>query len=223
MKIPASIIYISIGILFITSCKNYITCPETTDRGDIYYTEHSLETIPYIGKTKVIFKDSNDEELVFKINDFGDTIRHHRFQGVCQTDPGQQIFITYNALNRTVQLRNDSIPASFFITIDIYLTFDDHSEYDNFSISYAEDNSPDYQHFKMLVDKRDITIEQAEDVNKYIAFENQVNVLGKTFNDVSHLKNPDYNYSHLLYYNFEYGVVSFKDFSGKIWVFDRIE
>lgn len=179
--------------------------------------------MPDINKSFVVFKDKMGQELLFNIIDAGDTIKHGRFAGSCETNPGQRVYLNYQKKNRTVRFENDSLHSPIFIWIDTELDFGAYNEYDVIKVSIPMADSENYQYVKIMTDSRRVSDDQVAKINSLLIHDSEIEILGKTFTDTYHLKNHNPNNSHLIYYNFEIGLVSFTDQSGKTWVFDRYE
>lgn len=209
--------------IIIKSCQTNSPCPETTDKGELFYTQKAFETLPYVGKSRVVYKDQLNQELAFNIVDLGDTVISGRFAGYCETNPGQRIYLEYLKKNRKIRLQNDSINETFFIRIDTELSHDYYDEYDVIKMSIPSVDSAQYQYFKLMVDRRNISDEEAGKMNSLVIYDSEIEILGSNFTDTYHLRNYHQNNSHLIYYNFENGIVSFVDQNGKTWVFERFE
>ena len=216
----SSIIFV---IFIVSSCNNNSPCPETRDKGDVFYTQKTMEALPYIGKDKVVFKSTLDEELILEVIDKEDTVISGLFAGVCETDPGQRVYINYQKKTRRILLQNDSIKATFYVWIGTELSFDEYNPYDVIKMSIPTADTDQYQYFKLLVDRRNISDQEYDWMNSLMVYNTEIEISGNTFFDTYNLKNEHPDESHLIYYNFENGIVSFVGPDETTWVFDRFE
>lgn len=223
MKTPAILISIVISSLLIISCNKNESCPDNISLGDISYTEKTLASMQsYFDKTSVVFKDSLDQEIAFYIIDRSDTVSSHRFLGSCETNPGQNVFYEYKSTLRVIGLTNDSL-GHIFIYINTDLAFDSYEFYDNLRVDNLVSYPTGYQSLNMLVDRRNVSEQQASEINSNVLVEDQTVILGKSFNETYHMKSTSVPDVQIIYYNYEFGIVSFKDATAKTWVFDRFE
>ena len=222
MKTTLSIALFLLGIVLLSCNKQDKTCPETVNKGDLNYTQNSFASIQtYLGKTTAIFRDSLNQEIIFSIVDRGDSIRPHLFAGTCESNPGQRVFFNYNAKERRIELRNDSL-GTFFITLNTRLAFQSYEEYDYLSITNTVSNKSQVQQLTLLVDRKNVSENQANEINSNIVLEAEIQILGKLFFQAYGMKYPqEDNVVNKLYYNLEFGIISFKDMTKKTWVFDH--
>jgi len=141
------------------------------------------------------------------ITNFNDTILHR-----------------LDAKQRRIKMSNDSITFYFEMYIITMLDWDYYRKHDKLFVVHNIGDSIFYQNFEMLTDRRDVPEKQAEEINFAVnTLEPEIEIFGETFQDVYHLKFFDKYAPHKLYYNIEFGVISFKDNTGKRWVFQRFD
>ena len=220
MKIKTIIFYLIIGIILV-SCKKEDTCPETIYRGDFTYTQKSLDSVPYLNKTTIVFRDSLNQEIEFTVTDKGDSDWHWVFWGHCASNYYDTVNYDFNAKAREIEIKNDSINFYFTLYISTLLDFEYFQEYDLLFINHNYADSNSFQNLEIMTDQRSIRDKDAEKINSPILFETEFEIFEKTYHNVYHNKYMDMYFANKLYYNSEYGIVSFKDNSGKRWVFER--
>lgn len=208
--------------LALFSCKKEEESCSDIYHGSTTYTEKSLESIPYLDKSIVIFKDSLNQEIEFIVKDLGDKEASWEFPGNCETNFNDTILHRLDVKLRKIELNNDSIEFHFGIYIITLLDWDYFRKYDKLFVVHNIGDSIFLQNFEMVSDRRDVPEKQAEEINFAVnTLEPEIEIFGETFQDVYHLKFFDKYAPHKLYYNIEFGVISFKDNTGKRWVFER--
>ena len=180
-----------------------------------------MDSVPYLNKTTVVFRDSLNQEIKFTVTDKGDNDWHWTLPGNCETNYYDTIFYDFNAKAREIEIKNDSINFYFTLYITTLLDWENFQEYDLLLINHNLADSNGFQNLEIMTDQRSITNKEAEKINSTILFETEFEIFEKTYYDVYHNKYMDIYFANKLYYNSEYGIVSFKDNSGKRWVFER--
>ena len=223
MKTVLPLFAILLSSVFILSCNKKVPCVDETMLGDISYTDLSLASIQtYLNKTGVVYKDSLDQEIEFIIMDYGDTTKPHLFVGNCESNPGQMISFEYTSTFRMIELRNDSL-GSFFIHIDTPIAFDSYELHDKLRVDNQLSSPDGSRSLDMLIDRRNVSIWQAEEINKYVVEEDESIILNVSFSNTFRMKDTWLSYPHKVFYNYANGIISFSDASGKNWVFDGFE
>ena len=183
--------------------------------------QSSLDTMPYNGKQRVLFVDSVRNTLILNISEqdkiMGNPIRYK----YNVFEQGDTVAYKYGAEFKRFEIYNENEEIYFDHTLKTHINPVDTTEVyvaDALTIFYKVPDSPSYYaagiffHFTAQRTHPDI-INSATTVIPEMVF------IGKTFQDVWHRDVPDPTLK--LYYNYEVGIVAFRDESGRLWRFDR--
>lgn len=220
MKTQLAIYFLFFGIVLISCKKTEKPCSDIYE-GDFSYTQKSLESIPYLDKSMIFFKDSLGNEIGFTVEDQGDRPISREFPSTCETNYYDTVVHHYDVKRRLITLDNDSIDFYFEVGLSTLMEWSYFNEFDKLYVSHNLNDSTFFGNFEMISDRRALKDKQVEDINFGVAFEKEQTIFGEVFNDVYHVDYFDYFAPHKLFYNNEFGVVSFKDNTGKRWVFER--
>lgn len=220
-----NILIIIISILFIHSCKkdSIRLCGEEF-LGEMFLLESSRNSIPYNENSNLFFNDSLGNEILFEVdmNNLGYEVWDSDFSMQCEHDPSQQKVyeVIHDVYRYYITDKSDSLNIRFLIhlsadpsrdpfTVDSVsdrLHVHRRSKYD--TISYASN-------LQIIVNPRNMRENEVDWFQKPVE---ELQLLDKTFNDV-YISLLDSNE----YYNYESGLIAFKDWDGKLWVLDRVE
>ena len=219
------ILIIIISILFIHSCKkdSISLCGEEF-LGEMYLLESSRNSIPYNENSNLFFQDSLGNEILFEVdmNNRGYEVWDGHFSMQCEHDPTQQKVygVIFDDYRYYLIDKSDSLNIRFLIELSVSASSDPFtidtvsdrlhihrsSKYD--TVSYASN-------LQIIVNPRNMPENEVDWFEKPVE---ELQLLDKTFNDV-YISNLDSNE----YYNYESGLIAFKDWDGKLWVLDRVE
>lgn len=195
-----NIIFVLLTI-FIFSCKNN----DTISGLPLLSIDKVKILIPsdYETSSRVIFKNIEDSEMVFRI----ETLSNVETKTINETE--------YQSEQFTVNLRNDdSQTMIMFITAGAnYTSLENSIDYVNCGI--APSGNPGY--------RPTITIGSDREAS-FGLFEDEIDLLNKTFKNVyTNFISEDITTFSELYYTVDEGIIAFRDFQNNLWVLDRYE
>ena len=120
-------------------------------------------------------------------------------------------------------LENDAASLLLEIAVLSLMDYDTHRVYDELFVSVGVADTIFYQVFNLPVDHRQLSETDFERRMQHIAFEDSITIFDRVFTDVYHDKSFDHDFPFKTYYNVEKGIVSFKDNTGKRWVFEGVK
>lgn len=200
------------------SDKHYI------DIGTYELLEESLAMLPYYGKSKTVFVDSTESELVFEIRDLFPGL--HTINVVLTNydvfEDGDTVQYAYESERETFLLTNDSLTLTF--KVDLTATpysADPESRFvaDVLEVWRSTTGSyPFRQVFLHVLNQR--TWPQMSTVIEDVG---TISIFNKTFSNVLVTNYSPFFESPRIYFNYEIGIVSFEYPEGNTWRFERFE
>lgn len=221
-------VLLSIAILC-TTCEIFEGPCADEDMGHLYLLTSLIDISPYTKDVYIFFKDSVENEQVFEfINEkAGHTTEQYSSTNVpCPSDANERKEFkakTEEYYFSITQKQNDSIGISFSISLSVSLGYlNGLMVFDELSITAFPPSETGYGYGSYLLDDFIHLIANPRDcveefLSQYPQPETEVTLLGKSFNNVYSSSNSN------LLYNYEFGIIGFKDDSGTFWVLDRIE
>lgn len=211
-------------ILLAFSCSKDSIIPadddiHNVDIGVYNLLQSSIDTLPYLGKKGIVFIDSNFSNIVFEIIEKPIT----QFNGAYLLkynvyEPGDTVKYHYSYQSKYFTIRNDSLKIEFEFSLESSPYYaEPKNEYvaDIINI-FCMDPGPEYlfsQVFYHITNKR--TWPKS---SNYQSISEKV-ILNRTFQDVLNVGFHDP--LSIVNFNYKYGIISFTDFSGKLWRFDK--
>lgn len=205
-------------ILFVFSCSEDNIIPKkddihNVDIGIYHLLQSSIDTIPYLGKKSIVFVDSNSNSIVFEIIEkpitqnkgeyfYSDSIKYH-----------------FSFQTKLFTIRNDSLKIEFIFSLE--------------SLPYFIEPKKEYVADIINITLMDPGIEYTYREVFYHVTNNRTwpsswqyqaikekKILNRIFQDVLH--NEFQDPLSFVYFNYKYGIISFTDLSGKLWIFDKL-
>jgi len=217
-------------IALIGSCGIFEGPCSDEDLGQLYLMTSLDDIGPYTEDLLIHFKDSSGNEKTFEFlsqNIDHWTDQHSSTNVPCPSDVSERK--EYKAKTEeyyysVVQPQTGTPGINFGFHLSVRLMYlnglmiCDMLEFNNAyltlnTIAYSSDY-PTYDGMTLIPHPRDCSEEFLSDYPQPIP---ELTLLDKSFNEV--YSSVDSN----IYYNFEFGIIGFKDDSGMLWVFDRIE
>lgn len=231
MKIlTKQLIIIIVGILAINSCskdenENNIEDNPCKDEiiGEYHLFENSRNCIPYDQDLLLYFKDSQTKQVVFEAK-----MKHGQYPQVLYTEVTQCEFDNseekkYLAKGEGVSYSIEEPLKSLGISFDLallncFLSTDNFQVFDELTIKmdYSIENNNSHRNISALINSSQLTDDQIESYSQPIII-NEITILNKTFHDVYSDSNEK------VFYNFEVGLVAFRDNTDNFWVFEKVE
>lgn len=233
-KVKVSFLIILFSVL---SCsepsmnKNNQQTAEQDDFEQINYElkDSSISKMPYRGRTKVIFVDSLSNKLEF-------LIKENALETECMSNYNEDLQKSeppsWTIQSKEIKLINDSLNLIFILELTIEL--DNSRAHTNklrdmlflWTVSYPDNEEKDnplfdtkkilesrHALFQCVVDSRTSTYESPS-----TPLDSAV-ILGRTFYDV--LRQDGYENDLSISFNFEYGILAFKDYQNRYWRFSH--
>lgn len=205
-------------ILF--SCKKEETEFSYKDLGLFHLLPESIEQLPYKDKSLVVFADSLNNKVNFNIHESDDistyrsSIHHYNV-----FEEGDTVIYEYRSETKGILVSNDSLSIKLVIQISanpLYETPDIDVVADILTISYINLNNQNTstQVFSNVMNPR------TWPSYYYTPPINEIEIHGVTFMNV--LYNRQTQNKSNTNFNLENGVLSFTDFQGKLWRFDKL-
>jgi hypothetical protein len=221
MRIIVSFCFSIMLIAF--SCTKEIPDPaediHNIDIGSYTLLPSSIDKIPYLGKKAIVFVDSNFNEIVFEIIEFPVSqlyrVTSYRYNVY---SPGDTVTYHYLTQSKSFSFIQDSLKIEFNLILGAMPYYSEpKSEYvaDVLNIWMKDPNVAftRRQVFSHVTNQRtwpEIWINE---------WSSEKVILNRIFYDV--FRNVFSNPLSKVHFNYEYGIVSFTDFSGKLWRFER--
>lgn len=226
MNVMRNIIKTFFAIIFLAfSCSKDSIMPveddiHNVDIGVYNLLQSSIDTLPYLGKKRIVFIDTNFNNIVFEIIEKPIT----QFNGAYLFkynvyETGDTVKYHYSFQSKNFIIRNDSLNIEFDFSLEAKPYYiEPKNEYvaDIINIS-CMDPGPEYL-FKQVFYHETNTRTWPTSWN-YQSIREKV-ILNKTFRDVLNVGFHDP--LSTVNFNYEYGIISFTDFSGKLWRFDKL-
>ena len=207
-----NLIFILISFSLLFSCKkdDKIDTYKSVFIGDFSLLPDSKSKFPYNGINNIIFEDSLKNEVKFKLSNKIDTVITATLK-----DSIKKINYSYKVGEINYEYKQDSLNISLMILMESQY-FDSAKVYDEL-LAYRNGAAE----LRILVNQRDLS----NDYIKTYPFDTaavKINIFGTTFNNV-------FAYSCFrkestkVEFNFDLGIVEFKDKNNKTWVYVRKE
>ncbi len=182
--------------------------------------QSSIDTLPYLGKKGITFIDSNFSEIVFEIIekpiaqfDGAYLLKYNVYE------PGDTVKYHYSFQSKNFTISNDSLNIKFQFSLESRPYYiEPKNEYiaDVINI-FLMDPGPEYL-FSQVFYHETNTRSWPSSWN-YKSISEKV-ILNKTFQDVLNVGYQDP--LSIVNFNYKYGIISFTDFNGKLWRFDKL-
>ena len=195
--------------------------------GEMFLLESSRNSIPYIENTNLYFQDSlgNEIVLVVDMNNTGYKIWDSQHIMACEQDTSQQkkYGITIDNYRYLIVEKYNTLNIRYDLTLEVrpsYTPFTIDSVADILKVCRGSKNDTNSYgcNLTVLVNPRNM---REKDLNWYQKNRKPVDeltLLNKTFQNV-YISQLDSNE----FYNYEFGLIAFKDWQKKLWVLDRLE
>lgn len=214
-----------ITILLAFSCSKESIVP---DKEDIYNVDigvyrllqSSIDTLPYLGKKGIVFIDSNFNNIVFKIAE--EPVTLFRGSYLLKYDVyelGDTVKYHYSFESKNFKIRNDSLNMEFdFSLMASPYYIEPKNEYvaDIIDI-FCKNPGPEYLFSQVFYHETNSRTWPAS--WNYPSIKEKT-ILNRTFTDVLNVgfTNP----LSIVNFNYKYGIISFTDFNGKLWRFEKL-
>lgn len=192
-----------------------VACSDETDLGEYKLLEESKNAIPYSGNMLLTFTDSLGNQTVFEYDETQNGTGMGYQEG--KTPEGEDFSAKVENYGCYLGEKEMNLGIDFRISLAVNVDFLSTWEITDLLHVDLNYNKEDYHqaHFlEQVIAPREATTTYLEQFPEEIS---EITLLDQTFTNVY----TD-NYS-TLYYNYEQGVVAFKDFSGKLWVLTNTE
>ena len=213
----------------ISSCKKESIEEQCAEEylGEMYLLESSRNSIPYNKNTSLYFQDSLENETVFQVDmeNVGYRIMNRYYSEPCEFD---------NSLEKIYKVRSDhyryfisestkTLNLTFLLVLDIqpsYYPFNINKISDELGVgrgSKTDSTTAAYGiNLNILVDPRTLSEDEIKKRN-FQSPVDEITLLNRTFYDVYISSNSKE------YYNYELGLIAFRDYDEKLWVLDKTE
>lgn len=194
--------------------------PLTIDIGSYSLLPGSIEQIPYLGQSEIIFLDSTGAEAIFKIDEQGlfqsDGAKYFRYD---VEEPGDTVHYLFNTEIKSLNLECGPLDMKFRLSLTARPYYPDPESQTVADILEINLQLPAGNGAAARVFYHEVDTRSYPD-----SFNNEpipeIELLGRTFNEV--IWNNYFNPTSEVYFNFEYGIVSFTDHDGKQWRFEEM-
>ncbi|HQV67376.1 MAG TPA: hypothetical protein PLO48_11245 [Saprospiraceae bacterium] len=189
--------------------------------GSYNLLQSSIDAMPYLGKKSIVFVDSSANEMVFVINErpvsqyksatlykynvyeVGDTVKYH-----------------YSSQYKTFLISNVSAGLEFICSLESKPYYNEpKNEYVADAINIMLKNPNEEFTFNQVF--YHITNQRTWPITTNTPPISEKIILNRTFHDV--LIDDFTNPLSIVHFNYEFGIISFTDFDGKLWRFERME
>ena len=228
---------LSFFLLFIISCNKEddteripAECLEEIYLGSYYLSELSKKAIPYsLDAEKLIYIDSANNELNLSITK--NSTRHIIYNTwiECDFDPAYNSTYQYRTDFQYVLLENEgkNILIDFQLAVNVELVMDSvgmAGDFMEIRISRLDNPNVGYRLIGFYTDKKEHEEEHLQDALFYYDFELGDRELTEVYVQNKSVSAADGGtLKFITAYNLEAGLLSFTDFEGTQWFFDRIE
>lgn len=195
--------------------------PLTIDIGSYHLQPESIEQIPYLGKSEIVFVDTIGTEVVFNIEeeDLFESIGS-KYYTYDVFEEGDTVVYEFNTEVKRFKLESTALDMQFSLSLratPYYLNPESEAVADIMEILLPTPNSPSF--YEQQVFRHEVNTRSYPN-----SFNNEpipeIELLGRTFTEV--IWNDYANPISQVYFNFEYGIVSFTDYNGKQWRFEEL-
>lgn len=188
--------------------------------GDYRLLPESLDRIPYLGKEQIVFVDSSNNSIVLEIEErdlfvsnSATLFRYDVFE------EGDTVKYTHTRESKYFIITNDSLSLSFSLSLSSRPYYPDPesravADVLNIFLRDSIDATRSSQVFYHLTNPRSYP---NPSLNPPVE---NVEIWGRIFDEV--LMHDFQNPKSIIQFNYEFGMVSFTDFSGKLWRFDSM-
>lgn len=194
--------------------------------GEIYLLESSRNSIPYNENTSLYFQDSLGNETIFQIDMeyYGYKIRNFSHIQTCEYDNSleKKYKVHKDKYSYVIKESAQTLNKRFLLRLETEPFYDPFSPvsydtiYDRLAVFIASktDSTSYYSNLRILVNPRNLS---ENDIDDFIDPVEEITLLNKTFYSVFISKISKE------YYNYEYGLIAFRDWDNKLWVLDKTE
>ncbi len=194
---------------------------QSIDIGDYSINQSSLESIPYLDKSQIVFIDSTDKETIFEIEE-SDLLLNSgaTFFKYNVFEEGDTVEYPYTSQVKRLVLSSDSLNLRLDLSLTARPYYPDPESRNVADIMNIFCGVPDttfssVQVFYHETDQRTYPSTWNPEVLDEITFH------GRTFTDVF---NNDFIDAKLqVYWNYEFGIVAFTDLTDNLWRFKDLE
>ena len=197
------------------SCEDEFIRNYDIDIGKYELLDSSKDSMPYKGMENAIFRDSAGAEIIFRVDVSDAYISEGGGVAYDVFEQGDTIKYKYEFERITVHLSSLPLNMNFYFSLDAKPYRDDIDAgfvADVTAIYLDLENKPETR----LLVFRDITEQRSWPSSTTIESLNEYTCHGEVFNDVLYSDSPTANSD--VFFNYEYGIVSFTDRDGKKWV-----
>ncbi|HMT55103.1 MAG TPA: hypothetical protein PKD16_18855 [Saprospiraceae bacterium] len=188
--------------------------------GSYKLLQSSIDAMPYLGKKSIVFVDSSANEMVFVINESPILEGNVTLFTYNVYQAGDIVNYHYSRQYKTFLISNDSSGLEFICSLEStpYYTEPQKkfvADVFNVIIKNPNDQNSFRQVFYHITNQRTWPITtNTPPISEKI-------ILNRTFQDV--LIDDFTNPLSIVHFNYEFGIISFTDFDGKLWRFERME
>ena len=209
----------------ISSCKKESIEEQCAEEylGEIYLIESSRNSIPYNENTSLYFQDSLENETIFQIDmeNEGYKIWNGSIHEACEFDNSiQKIYkIKYDQYWYIISESAKTLDKQFALALATEPSpYPTNSETisDQLTVykSRVSNSSAYVTNLKILVNPRNLS---EDDIKRFQSPVDEITLLNRTFYDV-YISSDSKEY-----YNYEAGLIAFRDYDEKLWVLDKTE
>jgi hypothetical protein len=214
--------FILCGIIACDKDKGAEPTFRVIDLGMLTPLQSSIDLLPYSGKSGVVFRDSTGNQVLFELIDNGTAEVNFIVVNYNMYTPGDTVHAHFRTEQKEFQLLNDSLGMTVSITVQAvpYYSFPEPGPVaDELMIRIRTPIFPILQPvFSMIVDRRTWPLSTNSNTTSP-----EVEIFGKTFYDVWPHFIAIPGTAGTTYFNYEFGLISFKDHAGKQWRWERWE
>jgi hypothetical protein len=194
------------------------------DLGSLTLLQSSIDALPYPGKSGAVYQDSTGAEILFEISE--KDIVELSFAGTKYDmyAPGDTVRYLYRPQQKEYMLRNESLDITVLVRLRAvpYYSFPEPGLVaDELSIQLLSTDSTFMLYlplFSVIVDQRS----WPRNTQALTTFP-EVDIFGKVFYNAMQRFLLISGSSLATYFNFEFGLISFEDYDGRQWRFERWE
>ena len=193
---------------------------EFIDIGEYHLAHSSIARLPYLDKKQIVFVDSLGSEVVFDIDEGGLQeglfALRYRYDVV---EEGDTVKYLYRFETKGFTIENDVLDMTFRLSLSAEPYFADLESEKVADVLTMFCDDPDPEIFSSGV------FNHVTDVRSWdMAYNNdpvdQMEIMGRTFSDVLSNDYPDPKSK--VFFNYEFGILSFTDLEGKRWRFEEL-
>jgi hypothetical protein len=177
--------------------------------GTFSLLQSSIDKIPYNNKKGVVFVDSLNNEVSFKFTNFGRTLQEEKFYTSDPNIPKSVAIYKLTSYANNYVLENDSLMIHFYMKLYVVPDLTNPTQKMVADLFWIRG---DFYNYSDYIDIRTSSFKKKNVINNF-------NINNRDFTDVSFNDSSDPFIK--MYFNYDYGIVSFKDKKGKTWRFER--